>query len=48
VPEDDLFQLMHLKIQTIIRLTERHVFYHKMYESLHTNVSVLSTPKWRW
>ncbi|MYW59401.1 MULTISPECIES: ATP-binding protein [unclassified Streptomyces] len=34
IPGDDLFQLTHLKEQTIIRLNERHVFYQEMYEPL--------------
>ncbi|MEW2530505.1 MULTISPECIES: ATP-binding protein [unclassified Streptomyces] len=34
VPGDDLFQLTHLKDQTIIRLNERHLFYQEMYEPL--------------
>ncbi|MFC7813683.1 MULTISPECIES: ATP-binding protein [Streptomyces] len=34
VPGDDLFQLTHLKDQTIIRLNQRHVFYQEMYEPL--------------
>ncbi|MFE3455979.1 ATP-binding protein [Nocardiopsis aegyptia] len=34
VPGDDLFQITHLKDQTIIRLNERHLFYQELYEPL--------------
>ncbi|QKW32471.1 ATP-binding protein (plasmid) [Nocardiopsis flavescens] len=33
-PGEDLFQLTHLKDQTIIRLNQRHVFYRELYEPL--------------
>ncbi|MEU2448993.1 ATP-binding protein [Streptomyces sp. NPDC012765] len=36
VPGDDLFQLTHLKDQTIIRLNQRHYFYQEMYEPLRS------------